>query len=1209
MAESGNKKISGSGSQSRNGNKATTGTGSRSTTQKRSRTATAAGGSSAGKSGAAGAKSKSASSSKHQVTRTVMKSSSDRQMTSVRPARSGRVSAGDEAAENRRYTKARSSSYETERENEPVNKTMVDEIVVIISLVVALLMVLSLFDVVGIVGKGINCVTFGLFGKLAYALPFLLVIFTLFFAINDGLFVSKLRIICSVVLFINLSALIHMIGYGINKEINIWSYFPNSAIDYAEADATGAGLLGGFIVKPLNILLDKVGTMIVIIAVILAMLVVITGKAFILYYSKKLSSSAKQKYEEYRISRKEQRLYDRYENDGYEEDDAEEYPASGRTHGAYEENGRRMGSYVVSSGKNKKGNRDKVNAYQNAGEASAANTDKRYEEEDAFPAYAEDINEENESAFDGSDSNFNLESEPADNDFTVKGSFADEELDRKFAGKTEKADQFERRENGKHGLTQTIMLSDEVYHAPEKVVSLRAGSNAESFNSPEDGEYEFSAKDFEEAEADNTRSAENEGITHTRTWQNASDGENEGSTGSRKNSDTDKPAEGHNEDVTGDDVRNMTSWDHIGNADGNMSSADHTGGDVRNMTSWDHIGNNDGNMSSAAHIGDAAENGAASDYNAEVLENSASPDYRNVGYGESQPESDRNDYSSANTYSNQEQGNLNEKSRHYSVTQRKPAQEEPVRDTSGSVRFTDMDAEPEKTLEKIIPEYVFPPVDFLKKGKGGNEKTLAANRELEETKVMLKKTFESFGVGVTVTDASVGPTVTRYEILPDQGVKVKTITALSDDIALALAATEIRFEAPIPGKAAVGIEVPNKESSPVFFGDLIDSEEFRKAKSKLTIAIGKDIGGKLILSDIAGMPHALIAGSTGSGKSVCINALIMSILYKAKPSEVKMIMVDPKRVELVGYNGIPHLLVPVVTDVKKATGALNWAIAEMDNRYQLFADAMVNNLASYNEQLQKEYEAEGNTGDCPKKLPQIVIIIDELNDLMMTGNAKEVEGAICRLTQLARACGIHVILATQRPSVNVITGTIKANIPTRMAFAVSSLVDSRTIIDQAGADKLIGKGDMLFYPQGYPKPVRLQGAFVSDSEVKNVVDFIKENSRKVEYSEVVKKHLDNVEEAKGGNQSAAADNGAPERNDDRDELFEQAGMAIIDKEKASIGMLQRLYRIGFNRSARIMDQLCEAGVVGPEEGTKPRKILMTKQQFEEYLDGAYSEEQ
>ena len=533
-----------------------------------------------------------------------------------------------------------------------------------------------------------------------------------------------------------------------------------------------------------------------------------------------------------------------------------------------------------------------------------------------------------------------------------------------------------------------------------------------------------------------------------------------------------------------------------------------------------------------------------------------------------------------------------------------PAKEKPVNNGAASFNTPEQIAKlHEEQAKKPEPPYVFPPLSLLTKGQPSG-KSPSNSAELKETVAKLQQTFESFGVGVTVTDATVGPTVTRYELLPDQGVKVKTITSLSDDIKLALAAAEIRIEAPIPGKAAVGIEVPNATTSPVLLRDLLDSPDFKDAQSKLTFAVGKDIGGKSICFDIGSMPHMLIAGATGSGKSVCINALILSILYKAKPSEVKMVMIDPKRVELIGYNGIPHLLVPVVTDVKKATGALNWAIAEMDDRYQRFADAGVNNLKSYNRKIEEKYYEDGNEGECPDLLPQILIIVDELNDLMMTANSKEVEGAICRLTQLARASGIHVVLATQRPSVNVITGTIKANIPSRIAFSVSSIVDSRTILDQSGAEKLLGKGDMLFYPQGYPKPVRLQGAFVSDKEIAGVVDFIKSKCKEVKYSDKISAHIEKnaASDPKSGNSSGGASgSSAADADDGHDEFFEQAGRLIIEKQKASIGMLQRVYKIGFNRAARIMDQLAEEGIVGPEEGTKPRRILMTLPEFDAYM--------
>ncbi len=489
--------------------------------------------------------------------------------------------------------------------------------------------------------------------------------------------------------------------------------------------------------------------------------------------------------------------------------------------------------------------------------------------------------------------------------------------------------------------------------------------------------------------------------------------------------------------------------------------------------------------------------------------------------------------------------------------------------------------------QPAVPKvYHFPPLKLLKRGDGRSQGD--SDEYLRKTAQKLQDTLHNFGVNVTVTNVSCGPTVTRYELQPEMGVKVSKIVGLADDIKLNLATPDIRIEAPIPGKAAVGIEVPNKENTAVMLRDLLQSREFQEAKSKLAFAAGKDIAGKPVVTDIAKMPHLLIAGATGSGKSVCINTLIISILYKAKPEEVKMIMIDPKVVELSVYNGIPHLFIPVVTDPKKAAGALNWAVSEMTSRYNTFAEYSVRNLEEYNKKVENMRIPEGEVR--PAKMPQIVIIVDELADLMMVAPG-EVEDAICRLAQLARAAGIHLIIATQRPSVNVITGLIKANMPSRIAFSVSSGVDSRTILDMNGAEKLLGKGDMLFYPQGYQKPARLQGAFVSDEEVSSVVEFLSDKNPGVEYDTKIEQQMNTVSLPGAGGGS-----------DDRDIHFEEAGKFIIEKEKASIGMLQRMFKIGFNRAARIMDQLCDAGVVGPEEGTKPRKVLMTMEEFQNYME-------
>ncbi len=500
------------------------------------------------------------------------------------------------------------------------------------------------------------------------------------------------------------------------------------------------------------------------------------------------------------------------------------------------------------------------------------------------------------------------------------------------------------------------------------------------------------------------------------------------------------------------------------------------------------------------------------------------------------------------------------------------------------------------TQHHVSKPYQFPPVSLLTQMKqnGGAD----SEEYLQQTAEKLEVTLKNFGVDVTVTDVTCGPAVTRYELHPKLGVKVSKIVNLADDIKLNLAARDIRIEAPIPGKSAVGIEVPNKNILTVPFREMVESKEFKEAKSKIAFAAGRDIAGKVIISDIAKMPHLLIAGATGSGKSVCINTIIMSILYRAEPSEVKFIMIDPKVVELSVYNGIPHLLIPVVTDPKKAAGALNWAVHEMDDRYKKFAETGVRDIKGYNAKIKNGRITNSDGVEVNvKKMPQIVVIVDELADLMMQ-SPKEVEESICRLAQLARACGIHLVIATQRPSVNVITGLIKANMPSRIAFAVTSGVDSRTILDMNGAEKLLGKGDMLYFPQGLVKPIRVQGAFVPDEDVSGVVDFLrKENEAEEEDTAEINDFIENS----SSEEVQISENAEPD--DGRDQYFADAGRLVIEKQKGSIGMLQRNFKIGFNRAARIMDQLEEAGVVGSEIGTKPRTVRMDMAAFESMLQG------
>ena len=483
---------------------------------------------------------------------------------------------------------------------------------------------------------------------------------------------------------------------------------------------------------------------------------------------------------------------------------------------------------------------------------------------------------------------------------------------------------------------------------------------------------------------------------------------------------------------------------------------------------------------------------------------------------------------------------------------------------------------PEELREASVPAaYRFPPIDLLNKGKVPNSRA-GVSAGLQAKARKLEETLQNFHIDAKVVQVTQGPAVTRYEIHPNVGVKVKSIVNLADDIALNLEAKSIRIEAPIPGKAAVGIEVENDKVDMVTLREIIDSKEFRSAQSKITFAVGKDIAGNAIVANMKSMPHLLIAGSTGSGKSVCVNSIINSILYKARPEEVKLVLIDPKVVELTNYNGIPHLLIPVVTEPTKAAAALNWAVAEMEDRYKRFAAEKVRELASYNDVVKKR-------GEDDKFLPQVIIIIDELADLMMAAPS-QVEDSICRLAQKARAAGMHLIVATQRPSVDVITGVIKANIPSRIAFAVSSQFDSRTILGIAGAERLVGKGDMLFHPMGSNKPIRVQGTFISDSEVEAVIDFVKEQVVETEYSDDV---IHTIETA-----------GAAEDPGDTDELLPDAIETVVSAGQASVSMLQRRFRIGYNRAARIVDMMEARGIIGPSEGSKPRQVLMTKEELQ-----------
>ena len=501
-----------------------------------------------------------------------------------------------------------------------------------------------------------------------------------------------------------------------------------------------------------------------------------------------------------------------------------------------------------------------------------------------------------------------------------------------------------------------------------------------------------------------------------------------------------------------------------------------------------------------------------------------------------------------------------------------------ITESEKSVVTKEIDTMLNTSKENFIKIYTYPKLDLL----NNNAKSKMKNedkQDLFDNANKLEDTLMSFGVEAKVLQVTKGPSVTRFEIQPSPGVKVSKIVNLQDDIALGLAASAVRMEAPIPGKSAIGIEVPNKKQTPVFLREVLDSKEFQESTKKISFALGKDITGACIVGDLSEMPHMLIAGATGSGKSVCINSLIVSLLYKYSPDEIKLLMIDPKVVELSIYNGIPHLLIPVVTEPKKAAGALNWAVNEMDKRYELFTKYKVKNIKSYNQQVDKGFISE--------KLPYIVLIVDELADLMMTC-PNDVEDYICRLAQKARAAGIHLIIATQRPSVDVITGVIKANIPSRISFAVSSGVDSRTILDQTGAEKLLGRGDMLYSPMGANKPLRIQGAFISEEEVENVVDFIKSSEDEVNYREEIIEHINNE------NLSSSSHSGDSEEND---ELLDEAIKLVVEYQQASTSFIQRKLRIGFNRASRIMEELEAKGIISERDGSKARQVLIAKDEI------------
>lgn len=976
-----------------------------------------------------------------------------------------------------------------------------DEITIIITLVVAVILVLSNFNLSGSVGAFINKFTFGMFGLLAYILPYLLFLGVAFHISNKGNYTATIKLVSSICLFCMIAAFIQLVSVDYNSEWKLFDYYTGSA-----ANKNGGGFVGGLIYSIMYPLFGFAGTLVILLAIMTLLIMFITERLLFASLSKKSAVKFKEmkaRREEVKKAREEayySEEYDEYEGEEEEYNEPVQNPVR-------QSKGRQANQDIpLDARKNVKERKKKARTF-------------------TFPGVGQRIE----------GSTQNQETMTGNHEIPLQAV-----------------------PTSSLGETASTAPLEEVKPFDFDSIPIYRGDQSSSSNYDDTPIYkeEMKRKFSQSKEYDIKKLAEQ--------IMNESFDGNSTNVDKEKIQETTEVESNLKYSQENSQVNSKTSYDEGNLFDGLKPIEEDNVSEELETTHEDNT--------CSDQMEDEFDNFRV---DLKALENEEVEELFSNSNNQDEPQTpiSKEDANNSNNNNNNNNDNMVSKD---------------IAGKNDSTKTTQVEPIPKAVSEPAEEPYVyeFPPLELLSRPKKTTKG--ASDSELKETAMKLQQTLQSFGVGVTITNVSCGPAVTRYELQPEQGVKVSKITNLADDIKLNLAAADIRIEAPIPGKAAVGIEVPNKENSAVMFRELIEGKEFKEHKSNLAFAVGKDIGGQIVVTDIAKMPHLLIAGATGSGKSVCINTLIMSILYKAHPDDVKLIMVDPKVVELSVYNGIPHLLIPVVTDPKKASAALNWAVMEMTDRYNRFAELGVRDIKGYNAKVEKvkDYEDEKF-----QKMPQIVIIVDELADLMMVAPG-EVEDAICRLAQMARAAGIHLIIATQRPSVNVITGLIKANVPSRIAFSVSSAIDSRTIIDGSGAEKLLGKGDMLFFPAGYPKPVRIQGAFVSDKEVSEVVEFLSSRQSKPSYNEEITSKIT----------SAPSSEGASAQANDRDDYFVEAGKFIIEKNKASIGMLQRVYKIGFNRAARIMDQLYEAGVVGPEEGTKPRKVLMSEEEFEQYVD-------
>ncbi len=1042
------------------------------------------------------------------------------------------------APKEKKMTKAEKAEFEREqeriaaekRERAEERRAIKDEVTITVAVAVAVLLILSNFKLSGIVGEIINGALFGLFGWLAYLVPFLIVIFVCFFLANrNSRFKYLPKIIASFMVFILLAAMIQIAVGETTEEMNALDYYK-----YARDHKSGGGVVGGIICQALVQWFDIVGSYIVLATLEIICIFFITGRALI----KSLTEHIKAKNAEKVEKRKEiNDLYDEY----LATEEAEEYLESKQT-----------GVESMLPG-------NRYRQEETAGQEADEDVAHGYKNDSGVRMpmdYPDGYDEEEERKFEESLRRSHLDKKKDKKEKGGKFNF--------FGGRTETqpygtvrneipVEDAPEEDIPVEDIHIEMPFVDETYADNTNVYSQNAADKestpatqeqTESFFESELNKKFSGKKDLRE-----TRTADNRAVSifkpRAEVKEYVTDGEDDLIDPSEKKEMSFSETSLKDKEFSYDKEELAKTVDSVPYA---LSGAANRPLQYKKPIREEKVGEDDNDRLFDDDF-----------YDPTAVE-----------------EAD-----TANDDVSREAITLREESQNSAFENQVEIGSRVVEEKNNQLAF-----EP-------VKEYMFPPIELLDAPVRKNNED--NTDELAETAEKLRATLDSFGVRVTVTDVQRGPSVTRYELQPEVGVKVSRITNLADDIKLNLAAADIRIEAPIPGKAAVGIEVPNRENTMVTLRELIESDEFAHARGKIPFTVGKSIEGANIIGDIAKMPHLMIAGATGSGKSVCINTIIMSILYEFKPEDVKLIMIDPKVVELSVYNGIPHLLIPVVTDPKKAAAALNWACVEMDERYKKFAELSVRDLKGYNERVKQEAE-NGNTDENYPILPQMVIIVDELADLMMVAS-NEVEDSICRLAQKARACGMHLIIATQRPSVNVITGLIKANIPSRIAFAVSSGVDSRTILDNVGAEKLLGKGDMLYYPTGMSKPVRIQGCFVSDKEVNSVVEYITKANDPAVYNESINEKI-----ARSNDENKAVANGSVPQNDDgRDEYFEDAGRLIIEKEKASIGMLQRAYKIGFNRAARIMDQLAEAGVVSEEDGNKPRQVLMSMADYESML--------